>query len=480
MALELVDKTGTVLERVLEREEDAALRAVKAGDADEEQHELYLRTVGDARARELWFLCDCRSNEAGERPVIVPRKGRAGRYFLVNRPNPELPHAGSCVFGPVADEDEERPVSRGRAPRPVHGDRFDPFAPAEKDDDEPTGTAPRRTGTGPSRAPQHTGEAAILRMLMQTARLNRLDTIERMASPGDWLPEIVRAAAQFTVADGIPASEFLFTDPADWTGGEVARRLEGSGPRWPRGDKPFAMLCWPALSLGSHDINPDHRDAGHVAVESGVHSPEIGGGRGDGGGQRREGGGTGIGEPWLVLGTVARSGETGSWACLKARAQPIVAPACPVPVDSGQERRAFAVLRRLVRELERDERLRHALGGPVRVELEKPLTWFVTDRRSCLPDFLVTVAPPGAGSAADRRDGRSMARYVIEVMGLDNPEYEKTKIDTHARMRRIGRLFRMEANQFDSPFNGIERQGERIMRDIANDLIRRWGMAAEA
>ncbi|MCY4502109.1 MAG: hypothetical protein OXE57_11170, partial [Alphaproteobacteria bacterium] len=80
--------------------------------------------------------------------------------------------------------------------------------------------------------------------------------------------------------------------------------------------------------------------------------------------------------------------------------------------------------------------------------------------------------------AADRRDGRSMARYVIEVMGLDNPEYEKTKIDTHARMRRIGRLFRMEANQFDSPFNGIERQAGRIMRDIANDLTRRWGMAA--
>ena len=464
MALELVDKTGTVLERVLEREEDAALRAVKAGEADEEQHELYFRTVGQARAKELWFLCDCRRSDAGERPVIVPRKGRAGRYFLVNRPNPELPHAEGCVFGPVADEDEERPVSRGRAPRPVHGDRFDPFAPADKDDDEPTGTAPRRTGTGPSRAPQHTGEAAILRMLMQTARLNRLDAVECMASPGDWLPEIVRAAAQFTVAEGIPASEFLFTDPADWTGGEVARRLEESGPRWPRGDKPFAMLCWPAWSLGSHDINPDHRDAGHVAVESGVHSPEIGGNR--------------IRGPWLVLGTVARSGETGSWACLKARAQLIVAPAWPVPVDSGQERRAFAVLRRLVRELERDAGLRHALGGPVRVELEKPLTWFVTDRRSCLPDFLVTVAPPGAGAAADRRDGRSMARYVIEVMGLDNPEYEKTKIDTHARMRRIGRLFRMEANQFDSPFNGIERQAGRIMRDIANDLTRRWGMAA--
>ena len=44
----------------------------------------------------------------------------------------------------------------------------------------------------------------------------------------------------------------------------------------------------------------------------------------------------------------------------------------------------------------------------------------------------------------------------------------------HRRMRNLGRLFRMEATQFDSSHNGLRRQRERIGADIRNDILRRW------
>ena len=185
--------------------------------------------------------------------------------------------------------------------------------------------------------------------------------------------------------------------------------------------------------------------------------------------------------PWLFLGIVARPEDDGPWECLAAWAQPIVAPEWPVPVDSGQERRAFKTLRRLAACLEDDMALRRALGAGVRVRMEKPLTNYETALGPCLPDFLLTVTLPDAMAGAEpgRPDGGAIARYVVEVMGLDDPGYERKKAKMHARMGRIGRLFRMEAGEFDSRFNDIERQGERIAQDITNDLVWRWGTAAD-
>ena len=46
--------------------------------------------------------------------------------------------------------------------------------------------------------------------------------------------------------------------------------------------------------------------------------------------------------------------------------------------------------------LETDPGLRGALGGTVRVALEKPLAAIDVAGGPCLPDFLLTVARPGA------------------------------------------------------------------------------------
>ena len=56
-----------------------------------------------------------------------------------------------------------------------------------------------------------------------------------------------------------------------------------------------------------------------------------------------------------------------------ACAQPIVSLECPVPVDSHQERRAWGELRHLVEALRNDVELQASLGGPLLVDLKKPL-----------------------------------------------------------------------------------------------------------
>ena len=196
--------------------------------------------------------------------------------------------------------------------------------------------------------------------------------------------------------------------------------------------------------------------------------------------------------PRLFLGIVARPGDDEPWECLAAWAQPIVAPECPVPVDSGQERRAFETLHRLAAFLEDDMALRQALGARVRVQLEKPLTPYETALGSCLPDFVVTVTLPAAmaDGEAGRPDNDGTARYIVEVMGSDDPGYERKKARMHARMQRIGRFFRMEATEFDSPFNVLLASGEApglgahalrlavsAREALPPEILRRWQVA---
>ena len=59
-------------------------------------------------------------------------------------------------------------------------------------------------------------------------------------------------------------------------------------------------------------------------------------------------------------------------------------------------------------------------------------------------------------------------------MGLDDPDYESGKERMHRRMRNLGRLFRLDARQFDSRGNGLQRQADRIARHVRNDLMLRW------
>ena len=418
MALELVTKPRLDWVRTLSPVEEQALRAVKAGEADETQRRACFAMLDAARSADRWILCDCREEE-GQWPVIVPVRRRTRNLFaLSNRPNTEEPHAEDCGFA----RGETGGRAGGGARSPVFDDMFDPFT--GRRERLPT-SLPRRRRTGGGFSGLAHGQrprtvSGMLGTLMDAARLNMLAVADGFSSQRQWLAEIERAAGAFRLAPGVPMPAFLFTDPEDWRSGEVARKLAAAEPGWPGRHRPFALLCWTARDIDETAINRAHPRLGHVEVRSKVSAPEVGRNRVPG--------------PWLFLGLVARSEDRREWECLRACAQPVVSTLCPVPVDSHNERRALGTLRRLVQGLESDTGLREALGGAVQVELEKPLFRFETAGGHCLPDFLLTVARPGGrdrmpGHSGPRRadgsyDAGGVVRYVVEVMGFDDPEYE--------------------------------------------------------
>ena len=306
--------------------------------------------------------------------------------------------------------------------------------------------------------------ARNLKCLIREARLHTLAGAERFPSPADWLAELARAAAAFSVAPNVPASEVLFTDPASWRSGEFRERLDARAQKWPKGSPPCGFLCWVAHDVEDHEINGKTRGAGHVRVTSRVVSPEVYDNR--------------VVGPYLFLGALEQSADRSGWECCMAYAMPIAAPELPIPVESDYERQAVLSLPQLVRDLRSDTKLEEALGGVVGVELQKPLFETRVREGLCRPDVLLTVTRPSGPAPrvpGGPFDDGDKVRYVIEVMGSDDAQYERKKEKTHRRMKRLGRVIRLEGRQFGSAHSGLERQLERVAFRIANDLVRRWG-----
>ena len=422
-------------------EEAAALGRVKQGIDLPGEDPVYRATVASARAKKLWILCDCREGSPEERPIIVPVRQNSGLFHLSNIGMAEVPHAEGCPFAPGEG-------ARRRKPAIVFGDVLRPVAGRVRADEEEPGKGRRLTGPGTdSRSSTLAGH---LHRLMQAASLHRLSVADGFAVPEEWLAALRRAAGTFRTPEDIVLSELLFTDPKSWTSGHVAKVLDREGGGW---------LCWMARDIDGGEVNRAHPALGHVRVQADIVFPTVMGRRVDG--------------PWLFLGEVGKSPETGRWQCLEACARPIASARCPVPVDSQNERRALGALRSLIRSLENNTKLADALGGTVRIDLEKPLFDLHTVGGPCRPDFILTVIRPGP------EDGRHLlgdaARFVIEVMGLGDPDYERAKQKTHRRMRNLGRILLLDARKFDSRGNGIQRQADRIARRIRNNLMLRWG-----
>ena len=444
--------------RALLPEEEAALRRVKQDIDLPGEDAVYRATVGYAHENKLWFFCDCRGSTAPERPVIrLLRREDSGRIFLANLPRAEVPHADGCIFAPGDG-------ARRRMPAIVFRDVLRPVASGrERTDEERPGEGPQRRLTGPGTGSQDPTLAGHLLRLMQVASLHRLSVSEGFAFPGEWLAGIVRAARNFRSPEDFMVSRLLVTDPETWTSGHVAQILDRREPEWPNKGAPFAWLCWMARDIDDCEVNRAHPALGHVRVLTDPVFPTVMGNRVEG--------------PWLFLGEVGRSPETGRWECQAACAQPIASARCPVPVDSHNERRALGALRSAIWRLENNAKLGTALGGAVRIDLEKPLFDIETVAGPCRPDFILTVMRPGGpgrGPAVGRHLLGDSARYVIEVMGFDDPEYESGKETTHRRMRNLGRLFRLDAGEFDSRRNDLQRQADRIARHVRNDLLLRW------
>ena len=451
MTYEIVDKsTREPVGRRLAPIAGDAVRAVRGGEADAAARGIARRTLGWLYDRERWLLCDCRDGA-----TITLRKLGTGSIVTGNLPEAPVPHAPGCPFG-LRDGGDD--------PDALVGDLFLPDEPGRPGEGPGDGVERPWTGGRPSSLSQ------VLKTLMRAAGLNRFEGSAPPDAPQDWLADYARAGEGLRVAGRVPVPDILFTDPAKWAAEGTPERLDEMAHAWRGRGRPFVLLSWLADSVATHAINPNHPEAGRVAVHSRVARPVVG---------RRS-----VEGPFLFLGIVARGPEGGGWACRAACVQPILSADVPMPVDSGYERRALAALRGAAEDLAGDAGLRRALGGPPRVELEKPLFPFVVRGGPCLPDALVSVTRPGGrdrvptgpdGPAAQGPFAdRDRARYVIEVMGSADAAYERRKETTHARMKRIGRVIRMEAGQFDSNWNDLDSQTRRIERRIGKDVVTRW------
>ena len=451
MTLEIVDKNTEPVGTLSPLTADA-LHAVRRGEADAAQREINRRTVGWLRGENRWLLCDCRDGA-----VIAFRRKDTGAISAVNLPDADVQHAPGCPFG-LRDAGDDVDAAN------LVAELFLPDGRAEPGEGPGDGVERPWTGGRPSSLSQ------VLKTLMQAAGLNRFDGGAGPAAPEEWLERYRRAAEGLRVARRVPVSDILFTDPAKWAVDGTPERLDALAGRWPGRGRPFALLSWLAHDIAARGINPRHPEAGRVEVHSRVPRPVVGRSRIDG--------------PFLFLGIVARGEDGGAWDCRAAAVHPILSEEVPMPVDSGYERRALAALRCAASDLARDTALSAALGGAVRVELEKPLFPFIVRGGPCLPDAVLTVTRPGgrgqlpADPDAPLPEGpftdRDTARYVIEVMGFADPAYERRKANTHARMRRIGRVIRMEGRRFDSPWNDLDSQTRLIARRIGKDLVWRW------
>ena len=452
MMIEVVKAFSLEHVRWLSPLEEEALREgkrvkVEGGKLEPEMRMIYDSVTKAARDANFWFLCDCLPDEP-EQPVIVPFQIPGG-ISLRNRPNAPMPHDGGCVF-------RLRESLQGASGYFFNPLLHEPYDTQSKKGD-PEGKPWSRTGRSVPPV------AHVLKCFIQEARLHTLAGAERFPSPADWLVELKNAAAAFPVAPKVPASEVLFTEPKSWRSGEVRERLDERAQSWPKGPPPCGYLCWIAHDVEGHDINGENRDAGHVRVTSPVDSKFVYGNMVEG--------------PYLFLGALEQCEYGSGWECCMAWAQPIASLDLPFPVDSGYERQFMLSLAGRVRDLRSDRELEEALGGVAEFELRRPLFPEGVHGGSCVPDALLTVTRPGGPAARARDDpfdDSDKARYVLEVMGLGDPEYEKSKEKTHPRMEQLGRLIRLEGRQFGSAHNGLEQQLERIARRIKKDLIWRW------
>ena len=468
MEIWLIDKASRERTCQLTPQEVEALRAYKRGSANTEQRLLSLAVLNRAKRDEFWFECGCRRVRS-LRPDFHPRLNRNGEYACVNRSDKNanrldapLAHAEDCPFRRV---DAQSPLS-ARLPDMLGGfDAADEDLPPPRPDPStwPYKYWKPRPRVAAEKEDTLWGTAS---KLMERAGLNLLGAEERRPPPGEWLAAIVEAARSLYLPPRVPASGFLFTDHAAWRSGEVAAKLEAAARDWPGGGGPRAYLCWPVDEVSGCVVDPGGE--GHVEAPGPVVCPSFGG--------------RPVIGPYLFLGAVTRTADR--WACVNACAQPIARLDCPVLVDSNYERQAVDALWRMVRTLAGNRELAALLGGALGIELEKPLTVIETTAGACLPDFLLTAFRPGAYSHLPggpghprhfgRFDLRDRAHYVIEVMGRDDPEYEKSKKNTHPRMERLGPVKEMMGREFGSSDNGIDRQRKELTAEIALDLLRRW------
>ena len=440
MALHLVHHDLSPAVKLTE-EQEQALRRVADGDRDEELQASVLEILVRAHAERLWLACDCRG-EGGRPPVNAPCR-RLGLYYWRRLSAPHVAHAGGCVYSRARVSALHKSGNpEPRAPVEPPDDRF--FAVLQNEPEDPRLADPDASPdlSGARHGNRHSKLRQKLFELVLFAGLNWFpDAQTRNAR--EWSSRIRQAAGMFEIAPGRPLADLIFPWRRMWQMDRVDARMRAVAKTWPEGHRPQGFFCGAVWGVDDHGVTGG-RLGTRLDVAARVTRPVIGANP--------------VSPPYLFMGVVGLEDGADAWACLSGHAQPIVAMNCPVPVESGAERQAFATLRKTLRILRRE-------FDTVAFSLEKPLFETDTQHGPCLPDFIIRARPEGW-------PGRHSVDFMIEVMGFEDEDYRRRKEETHRAMRELGTLCIMEARRFDTP-EGLASEGTDVTDKIRAVLRRR-------
>ncbi|MBB5712366.1 hypothetical protein [Sphingomonas xinjiangensis] len=377
--------------------------------------------VQNARIGHKWIACDCLGAEKAP-PILTPAfLSEAETYYLRRLTSTKRPeHRADCPF--FRDQVTNR-ISEVRSPNAVTDPPagfFEVLKPAPEklaqqpesdsiDDRTRSGSVPRL--------------ARLLWRLMDTSGVN---VIAPLSAGEEWsiranFSAIGYSAAKIEIAPGLELARAFWTHPRPLQANAVYATLRRLAPEWPLGHAPQGFVLLYAPSFKGQEIYVPGGEP--VAIANRVQSPSMRGNKTAG--------------PYLTLIVAGEYPEAHGYAPLRAYAQPIFNGRLFVPVDSELERQALREILAVQRELH---------SRRVDLAIRKPLFDTMTRDGPCRPDFML--------EARSRITGE-IGNLVVEVMGLDDEAYHSSKAVTHPRMRHLGALLTISADEVTS---GIGRE----------------------
>ena len=441
--LTVTDRSGKAIRRLDPGEQEAMLAAFARPGATHQDRERGAAVVRAVQRYNRWLSCECLG--PGEvPPVLVPVEGT----FI--RRDPHRPdHADGCPFERDA-HDRVRHAKSLRAPRVGTVYRLAPAFPTvgpgpvrrkqERDDgaDEDLDAAGAAARRGSRKAYYRDSLARLLFDLLHVAKVDRLGP-----GPRGWAAQVeaLRAAACGILLGGsLRLSDVLETDPGRLDA-LVARIQQRKS--WPNGCRPHGVLVFVAARIEDDAVVT--ASGAQFAIEGPISMS------GPGRGRVRHG-------PFVAVVLVASPDGHSPPVPLKAYAQLCWSADDMLPVDSAHERRCLDILTEF-----RDR----MAGLSLDVEIQKPL--FDRSRYYAGREEVDAVVKPDFEGVIRTASGEFVRSFVVEVMGLDTPEYRRSKW----RLRRLVEEKRMRYIEHVA-HGGVSREaGDAGLRRALEDLGRR-------
>ncbi|CAI9395532.1 MULTISPECIES: hypothetical protein [Enterobacteriaceae] len=418
MAMKLIRKKAPRggLIRWLTGDEETAVKNIsgRKTSAGREEYILAEKVLLEMRQREAWLQCDC---VPGDSPAMNSARlmQDTGTLFLAGFNHEHAPECpmyrkfsgddGATAGGTRKTAGSRRISYRNFLPPDENGARV--RAPGH-----PVASAGDRT-----RRTRRSRIARLLLSLIEDAGLNRLESLSPLPSRKaiDAINDLRRVAESQEFIRGRQLSDIVRFQPGMTQYGkeQLMESLENHDANWPAGrahmffqifmsecvTRDEVMFSWPG---GEVSFRPERGISINGESTDGLRPPY-----------------------WVIL--AFRRGTDSKVICSEGYAHALYRRGCPVPVDSGLERKTIDGIAELARWLSRNP------DAPV-LSLVKPLfdIEVVTEDEKgfVLPDFILNA----------RTNAGQHYRFIIETMGYTDEDYCERKTEQHRGMKTLGHL----------------------------------------